>query len=282
MAKLQAVKGRIRSVKGTRQITRAMQLVAASKLRRAQEAATGPQAYAAAARELLERLGGGTAVKGHPLYQKRPTVTLLTIVVAGDRGMAGAYNANILRELAQSVTSIDANHQAICIGKYAAMHVSRTAGIQELAAYELAQEDNDLGLARPVLKEAIGLFESGDVDAVDLIFTKFHSTVRLEVVKERLLPVSPPVSKAADSALEPSPEQLIDYATRKLLEAQLLQAVLDAQAGEQASRMLAMMNATDNAKDLIDDLTLEFNNARQAAITQQISEISAGAEAMND
>jgi len=282
MATLQAVKGRIRSVGGTRQITKAMQLVAARKIRKYQKLAKGPEQYTAAARELLEHLGGSRALSVHSLYQVRQVRNVLTIIIAGDHGMAGAYNGNVLRQLDLNVASYKVPQLALCIGKHAALHVARTPGVEELAAYELEQDDSDLGLARPVLREAIDLFLSEAVDVVDIIYTRFHSTVRQEVVSERLLPVLPPAANAVETKLEPDPDRLIDHATRRILEALLLQAILDAQAGEQASRMLAMMNATDNAKDLIDDLTLAYNNARQTAITQQISEISAGAEAMKD
>lgn len=282
MATLQAVKRRIRSVTGTRQITKAMQLVAASKLRKAQEAATGPQAYTQAARELLEHLGGDTAVASHPLYQQRKVRRVLSVVVTGDRGMAGAYNANVLRRFDNNIVDHGVPQLAVCVGKYSALHVARTVGVEEVAAFELEQDDADLGLARPILEQVVDLFVAEKVDIVDIVYARFVSTVKQEVVSARLLPVVPPSAKAMESTLEPSADQLIDYATRRVLESQILQAVLDAQAGEQASRMLAMMNASDNASDLIDDLTLEYNNARQAAITQQISEISAGAEAMKE
>lgn len=282
MATLQAVKQRIRSVSGTRQITKAMQLVAASKLRKYQLAADGPHAYTAAARELLQHLGASTAVASHPLYQVRKVRNVLTIVIAGDRGMAGAYNSNILRQLDANIIRYGVPQTAICIGKHAALHVARTHGVNEVAAYELEQDDTDLALARPVLREAIDLFVTEQVDVVDVIYTKFHSTVRQEVISAQALPVVPPAETARASEFEPNPEKLIDFATRRILEALLQQAILDSQASEQASRMLAMMNATDNAKELIGDLTLSYNNARQAAITQQISEISAGAEAMKE
>jgi F-type H+-transporting ATPase subunit gamma len=282
MATLQAVRGRIRSVAGTRQITKAMQLVAASKLRKYQLSAMGPGLYTEAARELLEHLGGSMVLSLHPLYQVRKVRNVLTIIIAGDHGMAGAYNANVLRQLDENIKKYGVPQLALCVGKHAALHVARTPGVDELAAFELEQDDSDLGLARPLLREAIDLFVAEKVDVVDIVYTRFVSTVRQEVVSERLLPVAPPTGGALETKLEPDPERLIDYATRHILEALLLQAILDAQAGEQASRMLAMMNASDNAKELIGDLTLAYNNARQAAITQQISEISAGAEAMKD
>ena len=282
MAALQGIKRRIRSVSSTRQITKAMQMVAASKLRRAQDAAMGPQAYVAAARELLGRLGTSSATAGHPFFEVRPVKRALTVVVAGDRGMAGAYNSNILRSLMKHERAIKAPLDAICIGRYAGLHVARLKDVTELAAYQIEGGDPVADLAEPVLRQATELYLEGKIDRVDLIFTRFVSTVKQEVQLVQLLPVvaNPEAAPAGDSEFEPDAETLVDYAVTRLLEAQVLQAVLEARASEQAARMLAMMNATDNAKDLISDLTLEFNNARQAAITQEIAEISAGAEAI--
>ena len=140
----------------------------------------------------------------------------------------------------------------------------------------------DIEIAQPALREALDLFLAGDTDAVYVIYTKFISTVKQEVVVEQLLPIKTSESPAPSArTYEPEPEKLLDLVIKRLLEAQVYQAVLESRASEQASRMLAMKNATDNASDLIDDLTLAFNNARQAAITQELAEITAGAEAIN-
>ncbi len=282
MAALQGIKRRIRSVTSTRQITKAMQLVAASKLRRAQEAATAPQAYIAAARELLADLTGSAEAKRHPLYAVRPVKRALVIVVAGDRGMAGAYNANILKAMGRHLAEIDVPTQAICLGRHASLHVARASDLDELAAYNLDEGDAIVGLAQPVLREATDLFEAGKVDAVHLIYTRFHSTLKQEAVVRQLLPVTGGDSETpTERELEPNPEALLDFATYRVLEAEVLQAILEARASEQAARMMAMMNATDNAKELIEDLTLTYNDARQAAITQELAEISGGAEAIS-
>jgi F-type H+-transporting ATPase subunit gamma len=282
MAALQGIKRRIRSVSNTRQITKAMQLVAASKLRRAQEAAQGPRDYIAGARQLLGGLSASAAGLGHPLYEVRPVRRALTILIASDRGLVGAYNSNILRLFGRHIADTPGTHQAICLGRRAALHVARISDVEEIAAYVIEADDADVELAQPVLREAAELFTTGQVDAVHLIYTQFHSTVRQEATIHQLLPVVPEAGgPAAERELEPSPEELLEIATMRLLEAEVFQAILQSRASEQASAMMAMMNATDNAKELIEDLTLTYNDARQAAITQELAEISGGAEAIN-
>ena len=281
MAALQDIKRRIRSVSGTRQITKAMQLVAASKLRRYQEAAIAPRAYTIASRELLGRLGNSSDIRRHPLYQRRHVKTVLTVMIAGDRSLAGPYNSNIYRTFNEHVAGLKVSHQVIGVGRQAAHHIAKTVSIDEIAAYRIENGPGQVELVLPILRQVTELFESRRVDAVYIVYTKFHSSVRQEVVLSQLLPVVPEAGQATKSALEPSPEVLLDVATRRLLRAQLLQAVVDSRASEQAARMLAMMTATDNADDLIDDLTLAYNNVRQSAITQELAEITAGAEAIN-
>lgn len=282
MASLQIINRRIRSVKSTRQITKAMQLVAASKLRRAQTAATAPQAYTAAARQLLLDLSGQTATVGHPLFAVRPVRRALTIFIAGDRGMAGGYNANVIRALVRHMKEVPAEHSAIAVGKRAAMHVARAKDVDQIAAYDVEAGDPSADIALPILSEITRLFTTGEVDRVDIITTDFVSTVTQRVSVQQLLPVVLPEStkSSGEATMEPDPAELVEVAVRRVLEAEVTQAILDARASEQAARMLAMMNATDNADDIISDLTLVFNNARQAGITQQLTEISAGTEAI--
>ncbi len=282
MASLQIINRRIRSVKNTRQITKAMQMVAASKLRRAQLAATAPQAYTKAARQLLANLGAQTVATHHPLFAVRKIQRALTIVVAGDRGMAGGYNSNVLRALGRHIKEVPAEHSVIAIGKRAALSVARAKDVTGIASFDADVRDTAGMVALPVLQQASELYENGEVDAVHVISTDFVSTVTQKVTVRQLLPVVPPTDSGtvAQSEMEPDPEDLIDIAVRRVLEAEVLQAVLEARASEEACRMLAMMNASDNASDIIGDLTLVYNNARQSKITQEISEISAGAEAI--
>ena len=281
MAALQSIKRQIRSVSSTRQITKAMQMVAASKLRKYQEAALLPQAYSKAAEELLVRLGASLETKQHPLYQHRPIKQALTIVVAGDRTLAGPYNSNVFRAFGKHLDELGVPQQAIAVGRQAGHRVARTSGVTEIAAYTIDSGDGDVELAQPILREISEAFEAEEIDAVHIVYTRFITTVKQEVEVKQLLPVEPPTDGATQSELEPDSETLLDVATRHLLEAQILQAILESRASEQAARMLAMMNATDNADDLIKDYTLEYNNARQAAITQELAEITAGAEAIN-
>ncbi|HEY2004061.1 MAG TPA: ATP synthase F1 subunit gamma [Candidatus Saccharimonadia bacterium] len=280
MAALQGIKRRIRSVSGIHQITKAQQLVAASKLRRVQTAALAPQAYTQAAGELLERLSRSPEVRKHPLFQERKVNKALTIVIAGDRGMAGAYNSNVLRALGRHVHELGVPQEAICVGRRASMNVSHARDVDEIASYEISNPEPDIAVVQPVLHTIIDRFLTHQVDVVNVIYTRFVSTVKQEVRVEQLLPIVRPEGKAVASEFEPEPEELVDVAVRRVLEAKVLQAVLEARASEEAARMMAMMNATDNAGELIGDLTLAYNNARQANITQELAEISGGAEAI--
>lgn len=290
MASRQQIKQRIGSVKNTKQITKAMQLVAASKLRRAQEAAAGPRAYAELARNILARLrhiAGGES-EFH-LFAERPVKNRLLLVVTGDRGLAGAYNANVIRRMLKELQDDRAkgvNTSIIVIGRQAANAVGRIAGLEVRAAYHGLPDKPDADTLRPILTTAVGLFADQDVDAVDIINTKYISTVVQQVQVKRLLPAGldletrEEVTEDGEATVEPSAEVLLRSTTLRLLDAQIYQALLEAAASEHSMRMLAMKNATDNASDIIDDLTLEYNNARQAAITQELAEITGGAEAI--
>ncbi len=291
MASRQQIKRRIGSVKSTKQITKAMQLVAASKLRRAQEAVVGPRAYAEMARQILARLRYNAASESaFHLYAERPIKERLLVVIASDIGLAGAYNANVLRRMIQEVQADRAKGiqtSVIAIGKQAAHAVNRIQGLEVRAVYTELPDKPSSDDLRPILSSVIGLFADQIVDAVDIITTKFVSTVSQKVQVQRLLPagVGDETTEIDESAakavtVEPSAEVVLRSTTLRLLDAQIYQALLESEASEQSSRMVAMKNATDNASDIIDDLTLEFNNARQAAITQELAEITGGAEAI--
>jgi F-type H+-transporting ATPase subunit gamma len=288
MASRQQIKQRIGSVKNTKQITRAMQLVAASKLRRAQDAAVGPTVYANLAREILTRLRQLAANDSeHALFTDRPIKNRLLIVVSSDLGLAGAYDANVIRRMIEEVKADrqkNINTLLITIGKKAAHAANRISGVEVEAHYQELADKPDADAIRPILTSLISMFIAHKVDAVDLIHTRFVSTIVQKVDTQRLLPAGfEEVELSDDMAIadiEPSAEVLVRIATERLIEAQVYQALLDAKASEHSMRMLAMKSATDNASDLIEDLTLVFNNARQAAITQELAEISGGVEAM--
>lgn len=288
MASTRIIKSRIRSVRSTRQITKAMELVAASKLRRAQEASATSRLYAQTARELLTQLADLTDVKRDKFYASRAVKQRLIIVITSDRGLAGAYNSNVHKMLTAAIRSDrekKVETSVICIGRKGAQFVSHISGIKVVGVYHTLPEHLSANDVRPILKSAIDQFLDNGVDAVDVITTRFVSSMVQTAEKFQLLPAgfdeTNEVSKDIQLAsFEPSTEEVLDGATIRLLEAQLFQAMLDANASEQSMRRVAMKNATDNASDIIDDLTLEMNKVRQGAITQELSEISAGVEAM--
>lgn len=287
MASTIVLRRRIKSIRNTRQITQAQQLVAASKLRRAQEYAQRSRAYAELANELLTRLGGITEVERQPLFVKRPVKNRLYILITSNTGLAGAYNANILKLLTASVKADQeakvASH-VLAIGKKGAQFVRRVSGIDLQAAYQEFSNEPTANDLRPILNTIVQQYKDGEVDDVRVLFTKFKSTVSQTATAQQLLPAQPVLSDAKVTAIsnfEPDVETVIDQVAIRLIEAQVWQALLESIASEHAMRMIAMKSATDNAKDLIDDYTLELNTARQTAITQELAEITGGAEALN-
>lgn len=289
MPSTQALKGRIRSVKNTKQITKAMQLVAASKMRKAQEATKLSAPYTEAAREMLTALSYREAVKDHPLFKKRPVKTRLMIVIASDKGLAGAYNSNIIKLYAQQLTEDDKagiKNATITVGRRASQFVARLKDTEVLGSYEELPDRPDGRELRTILNSAKGLFEEGKVDAVDIIYTEFINSVNQKAVVNRVLPAGfEPTDEPKgprDIVYEPTTKRVLDGIAYRLVGAQIFQALLDARASEHSMRMMAMKNATDNAGDLIDDLTLAMNKARQGAITQELAEISGGVEALNE
>jgi len=289
MASTQALKSRIRSVKNTKQITKAMQLVAASKMRRAQEATKASAPYTLAARELLTALSHHTSVARHPFFMKRTVKTRLLIVIASDKGLAGAYNSNIVKAYIEQLRIDDATkvkNTTIAIGRKTAQFVARIKDTQVLGVYENLPDRPDGRELYAILDSARLKFTSGEVDAVDIIYTHFVSSINQQARVMRVLPAGfkaafePGV--ASDATYEPSTEEVLDGIAYRLVGAQIFQALLDARASEHSMRMLAMKNATDNASDLADDLTLEMNKARQGAITEELAEISGGVEALNE
>lgn len=288
MASRQQIKRRIGSVRNTRQITKAMQLVAASKLRRAQEAVQKPRAYADLARVILTRLRQIAADESEfKLFTERPVKHRVLIAITSDLGLAGAYDANVIRTLineAKADRDKGVKTSVIAIGRKAAQATSRIAGVEVEAVYTKMPDKPSADTLRPILTSVVNKFADGSVDAVDIIFTKFISSVNSQVQQQRLLPAGFEEAELdeemARAEVEPSAAALLRAASTHLLEAQIYQAFLESQASEQSMRMLAMKNATDNASDIIEDLTLEYNNARQAAITQELAEITGGAEAL--
>ena len=287
MANTTTLKRRITSVKNTKQITKAMELVSASKMRRAQDQALKTRDYSKLARAILTRLRERTDVSKHPLFAVREVKNRLLIVITSDRGLAGAYNGNVLRRLTRELKTAEEaaeNVQIIVVGKQASHFVSRFENINIIAAYTDFPEQPSANQIRPILNTITEMYEKSEVDAVDVLYTDYKSSIVQEVDVQRILPAAfteTHVYPDLDAAIfEPSAQAVLDNVTLRLIDAQLAQMFYEAQASEHSMRMMAMKSATDNATDLVDDLTLAFNTARQAGITQELAEITGGAEAI--
>ncbi len=291
MASTITLRRRITSIKGTRQITKAMQLVSASKMRRAQEYAFRSRAYRDMATELLGRLNDTREVENHPLYKVRSVHSRLYVVITSNSGLAGAYNANVLKMLARSLhddQKSGVTSKVIVVGKRGAQFVRRLKDIELIGVYNDFGDQPTANDVRPILNSIMSHYSDASVDEVRLIYTLFKSNIQQIATNAQLLPA---ILETADditpdnkqfSTFEPNVETVIEQITVRLVEAQLWQALLESLASEHSMRMLAMKNATDNANELIADYTLEYNTARQANITQELAEITGGAEALND
>ncbi len=288
MANTIVLKRRIGSVKNTKQITKAMELVAASKMRKAQEHALAGRTYREFAYSLLTRLSSITEVSEHPLFVQRPIKNRMYIVITSNGSLAGAYNSNIIRMFTRAILEdqkVGVKSQVIAIGKQGAKFARRLQGVDLVAAYTEFPDHPSANDIRPVLNTAIESYKEKEIDDVKVLYTQFKSNLVQEATSMLLLPARFEETTEAKNALdnttfEPSIEAVLDSVTERLLEVQVWQALLESLASEHSMRMMAMKSATDNATDLIDDLTLEFNTARQAAITQELAEITGGAEAI--
>ncbi len=287
MASTITLKRKITSIKGTRQITKAMELVSASKLRRAQEQAQRSREYRDMAYDLLKRLNAIGEVERQPLFKKRPVKDRLYIIITSNTGLAGAYNANTLKLLTQGLRrdhDENVKSHVITVGSKGAQFVRRLSQAELAAAYPPYGDHPTANDIRPLLNTVMEQYQAGVADEVRILYTKFKSTVVQESQDQQLLPAPAPDRDAEAAPLsnfEPDVETVVEQVTTRLIEAQIWQAVLESLASEHAMRMLATKNATDNANDLISDYTLALNTARQAAITQELAEISGGAEALN-
>ena len=293
MASTRALKTRIRSVTSTKQITKAMQLVAASKMRRAQDSTKLSTPYANAAGELLQNLAKQVVTDKHPLFVRRKLERRLIIVIASDKGLAGAYNSNVLKKYLELLRSDDergVENLTIAVGRKAAQFVTRLKDTKVIGSYEdLADRPASVD-SHAILSTITDMYVNAEVDVVTIVYTDFVNSVVQTAKWQRLLPAGTETkidpTDMADSLeetkYEPSAREVLDFVAKRLIGAQLFQAMLDARASEHSMRMLAMKNATDNASDLVEDLQLAMNKARQGAITQELAEISGGVEAMNE
>ena len=294
MASVQDLKRRIRSVRNTRKITRAMELVAAAKLRRAQTRIEAMRPYAATMQELITGVGRASSSVRLPLLEKREHVTnVLLVPLTGDRGLAGAFNAQVLRRsfaLERRLLAEGAGVQFLAVGKKGRSTLSfrRKPVVGEFVGFT---DRPDYANAQAIAHRAAELYTSGEVDRVVLVYNTFVSALTQHVTDQDLLPISADVMTTepeersddvmrGDFIFEPEPEEILARLLPVYLETQLYRALLESAASEQGARMTAMRNASKNAGELIDGLTLSMNRARQSEITQEILEVVGGAEAL--
>ncbi|MDW7981319.1 MAG: F0F1 ATP synthase subunit gamma [Thermomicrobium sp.] len=283
------IRRRIRSIKNTAQITRAMEMVAASKMRRAQQAVLAARPYAERIRAMLGDLAAMTSpqevVRSFPLLQRRPVKRVQLILVTSDRGLAGSLNTNVIRRAVDFMTHerpepIE-DFDIVAIGRKGRDFLVRY-GWPMVAEFTRLTDRPSVEAIRPVAELATQDFESGRVDAVFVVYTHFINTLRQEPRVLQLLPIEPPegTGTISDYIFEPDPATVLEALLPRFIEMQLYRVLLEASASEHSARMVAMRNATQNALDLVAELTLTYNKARQAQITREVSEIAAGANAL--
>lgn len=289
---LKEVRNRIDSVKSTQQITKAMKMVSAAKLRRAQDAIMQMRPYAQKLQEMLSNIVSAENELSIKLAEERPVNNVLLIVITSDRGLAGAYNANIVK-LAQSL--IQEKYAAqMSAGKVTIWNIGKK-GWESMtrSRYKTTDTYKDLLLdisfstVQEMAKAAVAAFEKGEFDMVEIVYSRFKNAATQIFTTEQFLPIPRVQStegknKNTDFLFEPQKENLISELMPKILNTQLFKAVLDANASEQGARMTAMDKASDNANEILRSLKIAYNRARQAAITTELTEIVSGAAALQE
>lgn len=294
MAGLKEVRIRIASVKSTQQITNAMKMVAASKLRKAQTGIIKLRPYAAKLREILQNLSASIDSSDENVFsQERKQEKILLVVVASNRGLCGAFNSNIIK-MAVNMTATTYNRQflqnnvsIITIGRKATEYF-RKRKYNVIASHDELFDQLTFANASAIAEKMMKGFAGKEFDRIDLIYNQFKNAAVQRLIVEQYLPIAPPAAAAqapavkveSDYIFEPDQETIVRELIPKTLRIQLFKAVLDSFASEQGARMTAMQKATENAKDLLRDLNISYNKARQNAITNAILEIVSGAEAL--
>ena len=285
MSGLKAIKRRIRSVQSTQQITRVMKMVAAAKLRRAQENIVAARPYALRLRQVIRELAAQVDRDHHPLLKVNETREVGLVVVTGDRGLCGSFNTSILRRAQRLMEeNRDYDLRLITVGRRGSDFFARrgTAPVHKMAGFF-----NTLEFAHAVAlgNQIIDRYTAGTMDRILVVYNEFKSAIQQNVVVEQLLPIVPDEADAhaisSDVIYEPSEGEVLDAILPLFVKVQLWRILLESFAAEMGARMTAMENATGNAQELIESLTLTYNKARQAAITRELLDIVAGAEGLH-
>jgi F-type H+-transporting ATPase subunit gamma len=288
---LRAIKRRISSVKSTQKITRAMELIASSRIIRAQQRVEAARPYAEQMRELMAAVSTNAGRVDHPLLQERDGAGAVgTIVITADRGLAGAYNSNVIRAAERDMRAQDADGKLFLVGKKGVTYF-RFRGYSFEDSWMGFSEQPRIEDAREVAKTVSRSFGEGEVDKVKLAYTRFESALIQRPTVVQLLPLpreeieelereQEQAEQRAQYVFEPAPEEILNYLLPRYVEGLIYQGMLEAAASEHAARRRAMKAATDNADELIETLTRVYNQARQAEITTEIMEVVGGAEAL--
>lgn len=285
MATLRDIKRRITSVKSTQQITKAMKLVAASKLRRAQERILEARPYAFKMQEVLASLALRADPQYHPLLRRRETGRKTVVVIAADKGLCGGFNSNIMRRSLEMLrgTADEVTVTLVVVGRKARDFYRRrpyTIRSEQIGFFDRLAYDHAAALGQ----ELANAYVAEEADEIHLIYNEFKSVATQRVVVERLLPIEPLQASeelaAIDFIYEPSPQTILEGLLPKHVEVQVYRALMESLAGEYGARMTAMDAASRNATEMIDLLTLQFNKARQERITRELLEVVGGAEAL--
>ncbi|MFD1031815.1 ATP synthase F1 subunit gamma [Metaplanococcus flavidus] len=283
MASLRDIKNRITSTKKTSQITRAMQMVSASKLNRAEVNARAFVPYMTKIQDVVASIAAGSNDASHPMMTTRPVKKTAYLVITSDRGLVGGYNSNILRTVSNKIRERHTSNDEfviLSIGRKGRDFFAKQ-GMTILESTIALPDHPTFADIKEITRKAVGMFSEGAYDEVYMYYNHFVSAIQQEVTETKVLPLTDikPTGATSSYEFDPSAEAILEVLLPQYAESLIFGAVLDGKASEHAASMTAMKSATDNASDLIDGLTLSYNRARQAAITQEISEIVGGAAA---
>jgi F-type H+-transporting ATPase subunit gamma len=282
MASQREIRRRIAAVKNIKQITRAMQFVAASKLKRAQDATLQARPYSQKIDEVLADLATVLSGDEHPLLAKRESGKRLIVLITSDRGLAGPFNTNTIRFAAQAITEQQGDLAVVTVGRKG-RDAMRRARVPMEAHFEGFGDRPAFADVLPLARLITDDYLAGTYARVDIVFSQFVSTLTQRPALDTLLPIEPSEDTEGipgnQFIFEPSPSAVLERLVPRYIATRLFQAVLESKASEESSRMVAMRNATDNAEDLIEDYTLAYNKVRQANITREMIEIASGAQA---
>ena len=285
MPSLRDIRRRIRSVRNTAQITKAMELVAASRMRRAQARVVAARPYATAMRTMMGQLGAARREGEtlHPLLQQRPVQHVGLVMLTTDRGLCGPLNTNVIRRGTEFLLSMEQPVELVTVGRKGQDFLVRRGRALRATFTQLGDRPDYMAIV-PIARVVMDDFERGTIDAAYVVYPRFITTLTQRPELVQILPIQAPTAeagqRAAEYIYEPDPRTILGELLPRYVEVQIYQAVLETIASEHSARMIAMRGANDNAKDLIQGLTLSYNKARQAAITREVTEIASAAESM--